>query len=120
MAAKRKPKSSRDSSARDSVVYREFGSADAAFDRPVPELPPNQQDLRIQASRKGRGGKTVTVITGFQSKPETLKELLKTLKGQCGTGGTVKDQTLEIQGDHRETLLASLMKLGYRAKVSGG
>lgn len=116
MAAKRK-----DKSAQDRTVYREFGSTDAAFDRPRnPDLPPQQQDLRIQTSRKGRGGKTVTVITGFQSNPETLKTLLKTLKAQCGTGGTVKDQTLEIQGDHRETLLPSLLKLGYRAKISGG
>ncbi|MEB3162120.1 MAG: translation initiation factor [Prochlorothrix sp.] len=116
MANKQKSKSSSDR-----TVYREFGSTDAAFDRPsTPDLPPNQQDLRIQASRKGRGGKTVTVISGFQTNADTLKALLKTLKGQCGSGGTVKDQTLEIQGDHRETLRDSLLKLGYRAKISGG
>ncbi|KKI99390.1 translation initiation factor [Prochlorothrix hollandica] len=113
MAAKRK-------SSGDGVAYREFGSTEAAFDRPTLELPPQQQDLRLQASRKGRGGKTVTVITGFQSKPDTLKALLKTLKGQCGSGGSVKDQTLEIQGDHRSQLLAALVTLGYKAKISGG
>jgi translation initiation factor 1 len=104
----------------DRMVYREFGSNPAAFERAVADLPPQQQDLRLQASRKGRGGKTVTVITGFQAKPETLKDLLKKLKATCGTGGTVKDNTLEIQGDHREKLLPILIQLGYKAKISGG
>ncbi|NEQ96016.1 MAG: translation initiation factor [Cyanothece sp. SIO2G6] len=109
-------------SARDTsrVVYSEFGSAAKATERSVPNLPPNQQDIRIQTTRKGKGGKTVTVLTGFQSSPDTLKALLKKLKAQCGSGGTVKDQELEIQGDHAETLLPRLVALGYRAKVSGG
>ncbi|MBE9014499.1 stress response translation initiation inhibitor YciH, partial [Pseudanabaenaceae cyanobacterium LEGE 13415] len=55
---------------RDRVVYSEFGNAEV-FERAVPDLPPNQQNIRIQVSRKGRGGKTVSVISGFQSKPET-------------------------------------------------
>ena len=71
-------------------------------------------------SRKGRGGKTVTLISGFQHKPETLKALAKKLKAQCGTGGTAKDDTIEIQGDHAATLLESLQKAGYTAKRSGG
>jgi translation initiation factor 1 len=104
----------------DRLVYQEFGSNAAAFERAKPDLPPSEQDLRIQASRKGRGGKTVTVITGFQTKPATLKDLLKKLKAHCGTGGTVKDDSLEIQGDHREKLLQMLQKLGYQAKISGG
>ena len=104
------------------VVYREFGpgSNPAAVERATQELPPNQQDLRIQASRKGRKGKTVTVISGFQTKPETLTNLLKQLKTQCGTGGAVKDNTLEIQGDHTQKLLQLLIQLGYKAKISGG
>lgn len=102
------------------TVYREFGSADDALERPVQELKPSEHDLRIQTSRKGRGGKTVTLVTGFQLRPETLKTLLKTLKAQCGTGGAAKENTLEIQGDHRETLLSALTRLGYRAKLSGG
>ena len=102
------------------VVYSEFGSANAATERAVPDLPPDQQDIRIQATRKGKGGKTVTVLTGFQSNPATLKKLLKKLKAQCGSGGTVKEDTLEIQGDHTETLLQNLLKLGYNAKISGG
>lgn len=102
------------------VVYSEFGSADAATERAVPDLPPNQQDIRIQTTRKGKGGKTVTVLTGFQSSPVSLKTLLKKLKAQCGSGGTVKEDTIEIQGDHTDTLLQNLLKLGYKAKISGG
>ena len=106
---------------RDAIVYREFGNDPTpALERGVPDLPPQQQNLRIQASRKGRGGKTVTVISGFQHKPETLAALAKKLKAQCGTGGTVKDNTIEIQGDHKQTLLDLLSKLGYPAKISGG
>ncbi|GAB4359381.1 MAG: hypothetical protein Fur0042_28910 [Cyanophyceae cyanobacterium] len=104
------------------VVYAEFGDGATAkaTERAVPDLPPNQQDLRVQASRKGRGGKTVTVISGLQHSPDALKTLLKTLKAQCGTGGTVRDDTLELQGDVADRLVEALVKLGYRAKRSGG
>lgn len=104
------------------IAYQEFGqsSADAAFERAVPDLPPSKQDLRIQASRSGRKGKTVTVISGFQQSPDSLEALLKQLKSQCGSGGTLKDQTIEIQGDHRPKLREILTQLGYKAKISGG
>jgi len=88
--------------------------------RGIPDLPPQQQSLRVQTTRKGKGGKTVTVVSGFQSSPETLAQLLKQLKAKCGSGGTVKDDTLEIQGDHRQTLVQLLVTLGYPAKISGG
>lgn len=104
----------------DRKVYSEFGNADAVFERGVPDLPPNQQELRIQATRKGRGGKTVTVITGFQASPETLTKLLKDLKAQCGAGGAVRENELEVQGDHAAKLLQLLVQRGYRAKISGG
>ena len=104
------------------IVYSEFGNVDnsAALQRGVAEVPPNQQNLKIEASRKGRGGKTVTVISGFQEKPETLATLAKQLKAQCGTGGTVKDNEIEIQGEHEQKLLEIITKLGYKAKISGG
>ena len=113
MAAKRKS---------NRIAYQEFGNVDnsSALERAVPDLPPNQQDLRIQATRSGRKGKTVTIVTGFQHKPETLSKLLKKLKSQCGSGGTVKDDALEIQGDHKQKLLTTLTELGYKAKISGG
>ena len=108
----------------DRLVYSEFGSHTDATTRPnqnpSQDLPPNQQNLRVQASRKGRKGKTVTVITGFQAKPETLTALLKQLKAQCGAGGTLKNNEVEIQGDHAQKLVQILSEMGYKAKVSGG
>lgn len=108
----------RKSSATDRAVYREFGVDPLA--RAIPDRPPQQQRLTVQASRKGRGGKTVTVITGFEHTPSTLAALAKQLKAQCGTGGTVKGNTIEIQGDHGQTLVAALQAKGYQAKRSGG
>lgn len=107
---------------RERIVYSEFGhnTTSPATERSLPNLPPNQQNLRVQASRKGRKGKTVTVISGFQSNQETLTVLLKQLKSQCGAGGTVKDNGIEIQGEHKQKLLEILTKLGYKAKISGG
>ena len=101
------------------IAYREFGDEEPDNDAPL-ELPPNQHKLKIEASRKGKGGKTVTIISGFQVSPETLTSLTKTLKNQCGAGGAVKDNTIEIQGDHRQKLLEIVTKLGYKAKLSGG
>ncbi|MFM7558557.1 translation initiation factor [Cylindrospermopsis raciborskii] len=103
------------------IVYREFGKDQSeALERPVPELPPNQQNIRIQATRAGRKGKTVTLISGFKNKQENLINLLKQLKAQCGTGGTLKENEIEIQGDHKQKILEILLKLGYKAKISGG
>ena len=104
------------------IVYQEFGQPDnsAALKRGVPDLSPNQQNIRVQASRAGRKGKTVTLVTGFQHTPETLNQLLKQLKTQCGSGGTVKENALEIQGDCREKIIQILTQLGYKAKMSGG
>ena len=83
-------------------------------------MPPQQQNIRVQASRSGRKGKTVTVITGFQQSPDSLNKLLKQLKSHCGSGGTMKDNTLEIQGDHRQKLVKFLGDLGYKVTISGG
>ena len=103
------------------VAYSEFGNDNSpALERGVQDLPPQQQNIRVQASSKGRKGKTVTVISGFQSNPETLDALLKQLKTQCGAGGTVKDNTIEIQGEHKQKLIQILTGLGYKAKISGG
>jgi translation initiation factor 1 len=102
-------------------VYSEFGNNDSpALERATPNLPPEKQDLRVQATRSGRKGKTVTIITGFQTTPETLQALLKQLKTQCGTGGTVKEDSIEIQGEHKQKILDILKQQGYKAKISGG
>ena len=122
MAASKRKDSDSQTTQGKRIVYSEFGNVDnsAALQRGVAEVPPNQQNLKIEASRKGRGGKTVTVISGFQEKPETLATLAKQLKAQCGTGGTVKDNEIEIQGEHKQKLLEIITKLGYKAKISGG
>lgn len=106
--------------ATDRVVYSEFGTAADATTRPEKDLPPNQQDLRVQVSRKGRKGKSVTIITGFTHSAKTLGALAKKLKAGCGSGGTVKDNTIEIQGEHGPKLVALLIDKGYKAKISGG
>jgi translation initiation factor 1 len=121
-SAKRRSKASSTETS-DRAVYQEFKTAASAnaFERPAtPDLPPAQQTLTIQVSRKGRGGKTVTVISGFQQSPAGLQSLTKKLKSHCGSGGTLKEQTIEIQGDHRPKIKQWLEDLGYRTKLSGG
>lgn len=121
MASTNRNSSNSKASNQERVIYQEFGNNNpVAVERAVPELPAAQQNLRVQASRKGRRGKTVTVITGFQSKPETIAALLKQLKAQCGTGGTMKENEIEIQGEHKQKLVQILTQLGYEAKISGG
>ncbi len=83
-------------------------------------MPPDQQTASIRREKKGRGGKTVTVIMDLQLTPEDMKALARKLKKTCGTGGAVKDGTIEIQGDHRDTIASTLQKLGYRTKFTGG
>ena len=78
------------------------------------------QTARIWRDRKRRRGKTVTVIGGLRHDPATLEALLRTLKQQCGAGGTLKDGELEIQGDHRERVAAALAALGYKITQVGG
>ncbi|MBP1701975.1 MAG: stress response translation initiation inhibitor YciH [Chloroflexi bacterium] len=87
--------------------------------KPV-SLPPGGQTAAIQRETKGRGGKTVTVIRNLQLNSDDLKALATQLKQACGTGGTVKDGTIEIQGDHREKIASKLRALGYKTKFTGG
>lgn len=72
--------------------------------------------VRISLETKGRKGKTVTIISGFQHNPATMKEIARTLKEQCGTGGTVKGGNIELQGDQRERATAELRRLNYAVK----
>ena len=83
-------------------------------------MPASQQEAHIRREKKGRGGKTVTVIDGLRLAPAELKALGRHLRQACGTGGTVKDGAIEIQGDHREQVAAALQQAGYRVKFTGG
>lgn len=76
--------------------------------------------VRIRRESKGRGGKTVTVVTGVPGDDAALTVLAGELKRRCGTGGTVKDGSIEIQGDHGDLLLAELSRRGYTVKRAGG
>ncbi len=76
--------------------------------------------VRVMRDRKQRGGKTVTVITGVPANDEALTTLAQQLKKLCGSGGTVKDGSIEIQGDHCEKVQAKLTELGYKVKHAGG
>lgn len=76
-------------------------------------LPLNQQKLRISIEKKGRGGKTVTLIKGFIGNDEDLKELAKILKTKCGVGGSVKDKEIIIQGDFKQRIIELLKTEGY-------
>jgi translation initiation factor 1 len=80
------------------------------------------QNARVRVGREvaGRGGKGVSVITGLPLNEAALEALATQLKKSCGAGGAVKDGRIEIQGDHRDRLVAELIKLGYDAKRSGG
>ncbi len=104
------------------VVYStdpDFGYiSDDAEIQETPE--PRLQDLRVQLDRKQRGGKAVTLVTGFVGKQADLEQLGKKLKQKCGVGGSAKDGEIIIQGDFREKVLALLLTEGYKAKKSGG
>ncbi|MFQ5588862.1 MAG: translation initiation factor Sui1 [Nitrospiria bacterium] len=85
------------------------------------QIPPASDGIvRIRRETKRRKGKGVTVITDLPLNPDALKQFGKTLKSQCGTGGTVKNGMIEIQGDHQDKLAEILRKEGWTVKRSGG
>ncbi len=87
---------------------------------PAAQGPPKDGVVRVERQTKGRKGKGVTVIHGVPLQGDELKALAKALKARCGSGGTVKQGTIEIQGDHRDTVIAELKSKGWTVKQSGG
>lgn len=86
----------------------------------ITSLPPQQQTAYLHRESGGRGGKVVSVVKNLILTEEDMKTLAKKLKQECGSGGTIKDGMIEIQGEHRERIAEALKKLGYKVKIAGG
>ena len=111
-------KKTKPGSVSDGIVY----STDPSFslpndESPVDIIPSALQKLKIKLDTKQRAGKAVTLVQGFVGKEEDLQQLGKSLKNFCGSGGSVKDGEIIIQGDHRDKVLQWLVRNGY-AKAS--
>jgi translation initiation factor 1 len=89
-------------------------------DEPDETPKPEQQQLRVSLDKKQRGGKKVTLVTGFKGSDNELQNLSKALKSACGVGGTAKDGMILVQGDFRQKILEILLSKGYKAKLAGG
>jgi translation initiation factor 1 len=83
-------------------------------------LPPQQQTAYLHRESGGRGGTVVSVVKNLVLTEDDMKSLAKKLKQECGTGGTVKDGVIEIQGEHRQRIADVLQKMGYKVKIAGG
>ena len=83
-------------------------------------LPPSQQTVYLHRDSKGRGGKTVTLVKKLALSENDMKDLSRKLKQVCGSGGAIKGDTIEIQGEHREKIGDALREMGYKVKIAGG
>ena len=82
--------------------------------------PPPAGHVRVRLERQGRGGKVVSVVENLPGHPAAIEEIARSLKSKCGAGGTVKGRVVEIQGDHRDRIVAALADVGILAKRAGG
>jgi translation initiation factor 1 len=104
----------------DRLVYSSGHGRVRSPDPEPPRRPRGDGIVRVRRETQGRGGKTVTTISGVPLADAALAALASELKRRCGTGGTAKDGVIEIQGDHRDVLVAELEKRGYTVKRAGG
>jgi translation initiation factor 1 len=106
-----------------SVVYStnpDYNYETSAAPQPEETAAPGSQNLRVRLDRKNRGGKVVTLVTGFTGREDDLKELGRFLKSRCGVGGAVKEGEIIIQGDFKQRVLELLLAAGYsRTKPIG-
>lgn len=104
------------------IMYSTDPSFNYEQENELPEGPiaNNKQDLRVMLDKKNRGGKAVTLITGFVGTEDELDRLAKALKTKCGVGGGAKNGEVLLQGDFRDKVVVVLQKEGYKVKKSGG
>jgi len=98
----------------------ERGDCDSSLCRKRRNTPLGDGIVRVGRETKGRKGSGVSLIRGLPLAADELKKLAQIFKKKCGTGGTVKNGVIEIQGDHRQLLVSELEKQGYKAKLAGG
>ncbi len=104
----------------ENLVWSSDGGRASAPDSKQQTRPANDGVVRVARQTKGRKGKGVTLVTGVPLAGDQLKDLAKQLKQRCGSGGTVKNGVIEIQGDHRDTVVTELKKNDWVVKKSGG
>ena len=106
----------------DNIVYStddNYSPSKEEIDSTAIELPPEKQDLRLHLQRLP-GNRIITIVKGFIGRDELLIDLSKYLKKSCGVGGSVKNNNILIQGNHRDKILELLNERGFKVKVSGG
>ena len=106
----------------DNIVYsteNNFFNDDIEDIQEHKEIPPNRQNIRLHLQRLP-GNRIVTIVEGYIGSNKMFLELSKYLKKSCGVGGSTKNQTILIQGNHREKILKLLSERGFKVKVSGG
>jgi len=107
----------KDQAARHNIVYSTNREMNLNFQPEEPEtLKPADQKLKVQISKKGRAGKTATVVMGFVGSGADIEALGKLLRQKCGVGGSVKDSEIVLQGDMRDKVVAVLLAEGYKAR----
>lgn len=102
------------------ILFASDGSHTKKKSQSFKEIIPSEHTLKIRLETNKRGGKAVSVVFELPENPDYFKKLAKELKNHCGSGGSFKNDQIEVQGDHREKIKAYLEKKGFHAKLAGG